>query len=161
MPLIPAPYSNNIKSAYKKRSSARVLTAKKKATAFSQLIDKGVTAMGGIPVTSHGIAALTQKYVSIWKKNLSATLSAKKEAKAEHAMLKGAKTVGGKHGIGGWMSGDFNAYASRLGNLYKKQLPLSVMVIKEGKEKVTFIQAQIMEGKGVPPDNIPDISALS
>lgn len=161
MPLIPTQYSNAVKPAYSKRNSARIVTAQKKSTAFSQFTDKGVTALGGIPVTSHGINLLANQYVSIWKKNLPSKLGAKKEAKAEHDLLKGAKTSGGKHGIGGWMSGDFNAYASQLGNLWGKQLPTGLMVIKEGNLKDTLVKGQMYKGSGIPVDFIPDISGLT
>lgn len=161
MPLISAQYSNTVKSAYEKRNSASIITAQKKSTAFSQFIDKGVTAMGGVPVTTHGVSGLAGQYVSIWKKNLPSGLGAKKEAKAEHSLLKGAKTSGGKHGVGGWMSGDYNAYANQLGSLWKKRLLVSLMSLKEGKLKGSFVKAQVYKGSGISPDYIPDISGLT
>lgn len=161
MPLIPNQYSNTVKAAYKKRNSARIITAMKKARAFSQFTDSGITSMGGIPLTSSGISQLSNQYVSIWKKHHPSPLGSKKEAKAEHALLKGAITSGGKHGIGGWMSGDFSSYASQLGNLWKKQFPTGLMVIKEGKMKDTFVKGQIFHGKGIGPDFTPDISGLT
>ena len=161
MPLIPSQYSNAVKPAYEKKNSARIITAQKKATAFSQFTDKGVTAMGGVPVTSHGISLLANQYVSTWEKNLPAKLGAKKEAKAEHGLLKGAITSGGKHGVGGWMSGDFNAYASQLDSLWDKLLKVSLMTMKEGKLKDTFVKGQLFNGKGVAPDFVPDISGVT
>lgn len=161
MPLIPAYFTNTVKPAYKKRTPARIITAMKKATGFSQSIDMGKTAMGGTPTTKQGIPALAQSYVSIWKKRLPASLAAKKEAKAEHALIKGAITAGGKHGMGGWQSGDFNSYAGGLGNLFKKRLLVNLMSIKEGKLKDTFEKEQIFRGSGVAPDYTPDISGIT
>ena len=161
MPLIPSQYSNTVKSAYEKRNSARIITGMKKARAFSQFIDSGITAMGGIPVTSHGIPQLANQYVSIWKKRLPSEIGARKEANSEHLLLKIAITSGGKHGIGGWISGDFNVYANQLGNLWKKRLLVGLMSIKEGNLKDTFVKGQVYHGKGVPPDYTQDISGLT
>ncbi len=161
MPLIPNQYSDAVKQGYKKKSSARIIPGQKKAQSFSQFTDKGLTAMGGMPVTSHCIPMLANDYVSIWKKRFPSELGARKEAQAEHNLLKQAKTSGGKHGVGGWMSGDFNAYANQLANLYKKQLPLDLMVLKEGDLKANFIKQQVFRGSGVGPDFVPDISGLT
>ncbi len=161
MPLIPIQYSNAIKPVYEKKNSARFITAKKKSTAFSQFIDSGITAMGGIPVTSHGVYPLANQYVSIWKKNYLSKIGARKEAKAEHGLLKVAKTLGGKHGTGGWMSGSFASYAVQLGNLWNKRLITPLMVVKEGKLKDTFVKEQIFHGTGVGPDYTQDYSGLT
>ena len=161
MPLIAPEYSNAVESAYKALNPVRIATGNKKATAFSNFIDKGLTAMGGVPNSKSGVPSLAQEYADTWSKHLPGELAAKKESIAEHNLLRSTLTQGGKHGVGGWKSGNCEQYGTDLGKLYKKHLPVELESIKEGKLKDVFVRKQIFFGSGTAPDYVTDTSGLT
>ena len=152
--------ANDLEGAYGKRSVPAV-TGQKKAKAFSQFIDQGQTAQKGVPVSAPGIAGLASEYANTWEKRLPADVSAKKEAIAEHNLIVATTTSGGKHGVGGFMSGSPASYAQDLAKLFKKRLPTQLMAVKEAKLKDQYVKSLTFQGSGVAPDFVPDISPLS
>ncbi len=163
MPLMNMSLANEFESAWKVMNPAEMPTAMKEAKAVSAFIDTGMTAMGGVPVSSQGIPTMANELVSLWQSKLpDVKLVANKEASIIHNLLMGAITAGGKHGVGGFQSGNMAQMANDLSKLYKDKLPSTALVaMKKAKIIDSHVKSCIFRGCGVPTDMTPDISGLT
>ncbi|MCG8339336.1 MAG: hypothetical protein MJE63_32920 [Proteobacteria bacterium] len=163
MPLNYANLANEFESAWKAKNPSEMVTAIKEAKAISAFIDSGITAMGGVPTSAPMIPVLANELAGMWQSKLpNEDLVGKQEAKAIHGMIMGTMTAGGKHGVGGFMSGSPAGLANELASLYKQHLPAeSLAAIKKAKAIDSYVKSCIFRGSGVGPDYIPDISSLS
>ena len=163
MALNPATLADSLESAWKAKSPAPGIPAQKLANAISQFINGGQTAMMGVPNSSGGISLTAMTLESSWNAKLpNAQLVAKKEANAIHQMVMATITSGGKHGVGGFMSGSDSLMADDFARLYKSFQPNEKLVaLKKAKIIDSYLKACVFRGSGTPPDYIADISSVS
>ncbi len=163
MPLIFTQLANEFESAWRSQNPSEMPTAQKEAKAISAFIDSGMTAMGGVPSSAPMLSVLANDLASIWQAKMpGADIIAQKEALAIHTMLTGTITSGGKHGVGGFMSGSPAALGNDLAGIYKDQMPSENMVaMKKAQAIDSYVKSCVFRGSGVGPDFVPDISGLT
>lgn len=163
MTLNPSPLADGYESAWKKKSPAEIIVAKKEANELSQYFDKGQTAMKGVPSSASGISLLAESLANVWKAKLpDGILVGKKESIAIHQMVMQIKTSGGKHGTGGFMSGSCQLLGENLGRLHNSY-PANerLAAIKRSRHIDTYFKEIMFLGTGIAPDFVPDISSMS
>jgi len=163
MALNPITLADTLELAWKAKSPVPMIPAKKMSNAISQFINGGQTAMMGVPNSSVGVSPLATLLANTWKSRLPhAQLVAKKEAVGIHQMVMATTTSGGKHGVGGFMSGSDSLMVDDFARLYKSFLSNERLVaLKKAKIIDSYLKACIFRGSGVPPDWTPDVSGLS
>lgn len=163
MPLIPPDLANKYESAWKAKSPAEAIVAQKEAKAMSSYVDTGLTAMGGVPTSTPGMPGLASNLESLWKSHApNEDIVGKQESLAIHNLIMATMTSGGKHGVGGFMSGTPSALGNDLASFYKSHQPNETLAaLKKAKIVDSYLKSITWRGSGTPPDFVPDISSLS
>ena len=161
MPLIPAKLAKGFESSLKSKSKISFPNAKNYSNEICGFIDKGVTALGGMPLSMGFMTTLAKAIADVWDQQLPAKASGMKEAMAVSDVLKMTPTSGGAHGTGSLMLDNPAGLGKDLGDINEAKLPLGASCKAKSMAYMSYLSQAPFQGTGIPPTMIPDISPLS